>query len=233
MAEFPALPLWTDVWVADTKHLSRHERGTYLDLLILMWRTPGCRVPNDDSWLGKHLGMTPVEVVNELRPLIEEFCTKTGTSIFQKRLLHEFEFLRNQSKSQSIRAKSRWRNKKDVYPNDATGMHPAYAASGIAPTPTPTPTPEERKQAALPPISTVNGGLQPEVRDAETELFRRGREVLGQQAGGMIAKLLAAKGRNVALARAAIETASTKENPREYLAAIIRGREPDASQVII
>jgi hypothetical protein len=58
---------------------------------------------------------------------------------------------------------------------------------------------------------------------AERDLFARGREVLGTNAGGQIAKLLKAKGSNVALARSAIETASTKHNAREYLARIIRG----------
>ena len=36
--------------------------------------------------------------------------------------------------------------------------------------------------------------------------------------------LLDAKGGSIPLARAAVEQASTKEDPREYLGAIIRGR---------
>jgi hypothetical protein len=58
---------------------------------------------------------------------------------------------------------------------------------------------------------------------AERELFARGREILGKKGGGLIANLLKAKGHNVALARAAIEAASQKENPAEYLAAASRG----------
>jgi hypothetical protein len=58
---------------------------------------------------------------------------------------------------------------------------------------------------------------------AERELFARGREVLGRNGGGLIANLLKAKGRNVALARAALETASQKENPAEYVGAASRG----------
>jgi hypothetical protein len=59
--------------------------------------------------------------------------------------------------------------------------------------------------------------------DPETELFRRGREVLGKSAGGVIAQLLKAKGKPE-LARAAVEVAATKENPREYISAIIRAK---------
>jgi hypothetical protein len=65
---------------------------------------------------------------------------------------------------------------------------------------------------------------------AETDLFRRGREVLGSSAGGLIARLLKAKGGNVALARAALEQASTKSDPREYVGAIIRGAAETASE---
>jgi hypothetical protein len=57
----------------------------------------------------------------------------------------------------------------------------------------------------------------------EREYFVRGREVLGKGAGGLIGKLLKSKGGNVSLARAAIEQASQKQKPSEYVAAICRG----------
>lgn len=64
----------------------------------------------------------------------------------------------------------------------------------------------------------------------EVQFFRRGKQLLGPSAGGMLRNLLGAKNGNVPLARAALETASTKENPREYLGAIIRGREQPANE---
>jgi hypothetical protein len=75
-------------------------------------------------------------------------------------------------------------------------------------------TREEKKDAA------------PAALDPEVELFRRGRQVLGKQAGGLISKLLTAKQKNIALARAAIEQASTKSDPREYIGRIINGQKP-------
>lgn len=66
---------------------------------------------------------------------------------------------------------------------------------------------------------------------AEVDYFRRAKEVCGPTAGGLAKKLLAAKDGNIALARAAIEQASTKQEPREYLGAIIRNRDgPTAEQ---
>jgi hypothetical protein len=55
------------------------------------------------------------------------------------------------------------------------------------------------------------------------ELFDRGKQVLGQEAGGLIAKLLAFKHGNIALARAAIEQASTMDDPKVYVCWIVRG----------
>ncbi len=67
----------------------------------------------------------------------------------------------------------------------------------------------------------------PDPSVAEREYFDRGKQILGKSAGGQLAKLKTAKGGNVALARAALETASTKQNPAEYIAGVIRaGADP-------
>jgi uncharacterized protein YdaU (DUF1376 family) len=64
---------------------------------------------------------------------------------------------------------------------------------------------------------------------AEVDYFRRIKEIIGPSAGGLGKKLLDAKG-SIPLARAAVEQASTKENAREYLGAIIRNRDgPDVA----
>lgn len=57
----------------------------------------------------------------------------------------------------------------------------------------------------------------------EADLFRRGKEVLGKDAGGLVVKLLKAKNGAVPLARAAVEQASQKENPREYIGRVLSG----------
>ncbi len=64
----------------------------------------------------------------------------------------------------------------------------------------------------------------PDLSDARTRLYHRGKEVFGPRAGGLITKLLEAFGGNVALATAAVETASTKASPSEYIGGVIRNR---------
>lgn len=60
--------------------------------------------------------------------------------------------------------------------------------------------------------------------DLEKQLYDRGKEVLGEKSGGLVKNLLKAKGGDLALARAAIETASTKSNPRDYIGAIVKAK---------
>lgn len=80
---------------------------------------------------------------------------------------------------------------------------------------------EERKKDAA--------SAAPEPPSDEADLYRRGRSVLGTGSGGLVTKLLAAKGKSIPLARAAIEQASTKSDPREYIGGILRGPEKPAN----
>jgi len=58
MAEFPALPLWTDAYIADTQHLTNEEHGVYLRLLMFAWRSPDNSLPDDPMRLATMVGMT-------------------------------------------------------------------------------------------------------------------------------------------------------------------------------
>lgn len=58
MAEFPHMPLSTDAYLADTKHLRPIEHGVYLMLLMVAWRMPSTpRLPNDDRLLARYAGV--------------------------------------------------------------------------------------------------------------------------------------------------------------------------------
>jgi uncharacterized protein YdaU (DUF1376 family) len=89
MAEFPCFPLWTDAWIADTSHLTCEQEGLYLRLCYTMWRTSGCRVPNDHAWLIQHLRLRSSEA-DQLEPIIREYCTSDGNWLIQKRAKREF-----------------------------------------------------------------------------------------------------------------------------------------------
>ncbi|KKN77906.1 hypothetical protein LCGC14_0354710 [marine sediment metagenome] len=150
MAQFPSLPLWTDAYLADTGHLTDAEHGVYLQLLMMMWRTPECRVPNDDKWLARHFRRTVEEVAQTVRPVIAEFCKNDGNWIAQGRLKDEWNYCRRQSKSQSGRAKSRWRKEKSICPGDA-------ARHDVGNAPYPSPSLEDSPNGESPPIAPQNG----------------------------------------------------------------------------
>lgn len=57
MAQFPALPIWTDAYLGDTRHLTAAQHGAYFLLLITAWRTHDCALPNDDALLSKWASM--------------------------------------------------------------------------------------------------------------------------------------------------------------------------------
>jgi uncharacterized protein YdaU (DUF1376 family) len=131
MAQFPALPLWTDAYLADTGHLTDAEHGLYFQLLILLWRSPRCRIPNDDDWIGRRFpGRLPA-----IRAIICEFCQCDGNWVIQKKLAKEFSYLTVRRQKQSERAKSRWNKEKGV-------CRGSTASGNALSTPTPTPIEE-------------------------------------------------------------------------------------------
>lgn len=143
MADLPGLMMWVDAYEADTGHLSYAEHGLYLKLLFLMWRTPDCRVPDDDAWLARRMRLSVEDVAAQLRPLIGEFCQAKGGWLTQKRLSHEYVVSKEKREKKRAAAKSRWEKENDTcnsiddaHAGDAT-PHMQNAASVHAPIPIP------------------------------------------------------------------------------------------------
>lgn len=85
MAEFPALPFFTDAYLADTRHLTSEEHGAYLLLLFCAWRTRGCALKDCDKTLARIAGLTPTKW-RRLRPTISDFFEISGGFWRQKKL---------------------------------------------------------------------------------------------------------------------------------------------------
>ena len=114
MAEFPALTLWTDSYLADTRMLSTMEHGAYLLLLMEAWRRPHCDLPDDDKILARLAGLSRDEW-DEIKPTIMGFWTYDGRSKtwHQKRLRKERDAARVRSKSAKDKAAKRWNKAKN------------------------------------------------------------------------------------------------------------------------
>lgn len=217
MSQFPHLPLFTDAFIADTMHLNATETGAYLMLLMVAWRSAGCRLPDDDAKLCRYARVDP-RTWARIKPSIMEFWSLHDGFWTQKRLLSEHD------KVCKMAERARQNGKHGGRPKSLNGKgehNPAGSKSGT------------QKKAPIPiPIdNTLESNLSKDAdasqiddpAEQERDLFSRGKAVLGPKAGGMIKKLLDAKHGNLALARAAIEQASTKQNPAEFVGAIVSG----------
>jgi uncharacterized protein YdaU (DUF1376 family) len=88
MSQFPSLPLFTDAFLADTGHLSAQETGAYLLLLMMAWRLPECRLPDDDQKLSRWARVDN-RTWKRIKPAIMEFWVFEDGFWTQKRLSRE------------------------------------------------------------------------------------------------------------------------------------------------
>lgn len=88
MAQFPALPLFTDAYFADTRHLSTLESGAYLHLLMTAWRTPNCSLPDDDKTLARYAGVDG-RTWARIKTVVMAFWSLENGEWVQKRLSKE------------------------------------------------------------------------------------------------------------------------------------------------
>jgi len=193
---------WMPLYVAD--YLRDTRRLTAAEhgaylLLIMEYWTSGA-LPDDDKQLCRIACMSAGEW-RRARPNIEGFF-QAGWK--HKRI--DAELAKSAEISSKRSASAKQKHSKSTANAEQLDTHAGATSQ-----------PQSQKDAA------------PAAPDPEVELFNRGRAVLGKQSGGLISKLLAAKQKNVALARAAIEQASTKSNPREYIGGIIRGKQNDSA----
>lgn len=163
MAEFPALPLWTDAYMADTLDLSLEEHGLYLLMLMLAWRRPDCALPNDMPWLKRSLsaccaGGVHGHTFNARVPKILErfFRLQDDGKWHQKRLDKERLYLRKRSDLGRQNAVKRWSKQSQTeLKSFSKGSQTTTqfvqdqlvtTCDPYAPTPTPTPTPISKKE---------------------------------------------------------------------------------------
>lgn len=92
MSAFPSLPLFTDAFIADTGHLSAQETGAYLMLMMVAWRSPECRLPDNDDKLARWARVDRRTWLR-IKSTVLEFWTLDDGFWTQKRLSKEREFV--------------------------------------------------------------------------------------------------------------------------------------------
>ncbi|KQP53054.1 YdaU family protein [Methylobacterium sp. Leaf106] len=144
MSAFPSLPLFTDAYIADTAHLTNEEHGAYLRLLMFAWRSPDCRLPDDDARITRMLGLT-AKRWSSLKPAVMAFWSLDDGFWTQKRLTREHEFVTE--KVEKKRAAGKQGGRPKSLENNDLGKASGYEngkqneSERKAPTPTPINTP--------------------------------------------------------------------------------------------
>lgn len=235
------MPFYVGDFLADTMHLSAIETGIYVRLLLHCWQHK--TIPTDNKKLSLIAHCDP-RLWHQYRETVLAFFDIVDASTMQhKRVsaeLHRSEEISSKRKAAALQKHSksspiaeqlhtqlqphtqlpRKKERKQDAPNGALGF-----------------SERDCRTAELDLLTEAVNGQRADLPDGskaelERQLFRRGKQVLGPDTGGLIKKLLHAKQGVVAHAQAAIEMASTKESPREYVGAIIRGQvSPEAEQI--
>lgn len=143
MAEFPALTLWTDAYLGDTRHLSQAEHGGYLLLLMTAWRSEDCSLPDDNVLLAKWAGCDRRTWARQ-QPIIMAFWTRGEDGRWrQKRLYAEWLYQRDLSnkRAEAGRESGRVRLLSKALKDIERGRTKQQANGEQTRTPSPSPSP--------------------------------------------------------------------------------------------
>lgn len=147
MAEFPALPLWTDAYLGDTRHLSTLEHGAYLLLLMTAWRSKETSLPDDDRLLAKYAGLGPRQWAS-VRPVLEAFYTIENGKWIQFRLVDEKHLLQSKREAAAANGRASALKRKGRHSTERVAGEDAGDQRGVngcpTTTPTATPIPEDK-----------------------------------------------------------------------------------------
>ncbi|MEC4590553.1 DUF1376 domain-containing protein [Nitrospirillum amazonense] len=200
VAQFPALPLWTDAFIADTTHLTAEETGGYIMLLMCAWRRPDCDLPDDDVLL-QRWSRIGARRWPKVRDRVMSFWTLADGRWTQKRLAREHEFVSHRRSVLSANAKAKHRKNKET----PSAIGEQNACKTNAPTPTPI---------------FLTGAEAPSSLEKQT--FDLGRQLLGRAAGGLVTKLRRHHHDDWNAVLQTLRLASEKAAPAEYVGAILR-----------
>lgn len=215
-----------DAWDEGTVELTLEEEAAYLRLCHQMYRRKG-PVPNSDRMLCSLWRCHQ----NKARPLLQKLIAKGKIAVTADggltnlRVLGELEARAEVSKSraesgrtggtksghvrrtQGTRAPHTRETLEDAQSNllkiNNTNEAKRSREEKIR---------KEEKEDAAPSAASTRAEL-------EREFFRKGKQLCGKNAGGLLATLLKSRQQDIGLAMAVLDAAAMKQDPREYVAA--------------
>ena len=224
MADFPAMPLFTDAYIADTQHLTNEEHGIYLRLLMFAWRTQDCALPNDDKRLATMVGLS-VGRWTKIKPTILEFFTEDHGKLIQKKQKKVREKVKKQTSQKQKAANARWHPKslKDKDTDDAGAEQPDMLDSSSR---------NANQNHNHKNVSKDTGSADPKkVLFDQVPLLMDWGCKSEKAARSMIGRLLKSCGEDPEAAYARILDAKSKAAPLDWLGGVLRRQKDDESSV--
>lgn len=222
MADYPAMPLFTDAYIADTQHLTNEEHGIYLRLLMFSWRTQDCALPNDDKRLATMVGLTPGRWA-KLKPTILEFFTENDGKLVQKKQQKVREKVASQRKQKQIASNARWHPKslKDKETNDADAGQPDLLGNSSR---------NANQNQNHKNVSKDTGSVDPKkLLFDQVDLLKSWGCKTDKAARSMIGRLLRCCDDNAETAYARILDAKSKAAPLDWLGGVLRRKKEEES----
>lgn len=185
MAEFPALPLFTDAYLADTRHLTAEEHGAYLLLLMCAWRTRGCALKDCDQTLARTVGVTRARW-RKIKPVLMEFFTVDGGLWQQKKLSEVYRGVEErvaknrQNGAKGGRAKARKVSRASTGASTGVSSGISNGTSKNLPTKSQNQTPEPDREAVKTAAAAAGldgDGLQVKARTVVSEWLAAGADI--------------------------------------------------------
>lgn len=131
MADFPALPLWTDAYLADLHpRLTLEQHGCMILMMQFAWRSPDCRLPDDDAKLARMLGVSRAKWA-KLRPVMAEIWNVKANFWSQKRLTKEHDYVVGRRERYSERGRKGGEAK--ALKHKESGLHQEDESTGQEP----------------------------------------------------------------------------------------------------
>ena len=92
MSKLPSMPLFTDVFISDTVHLTNEEIGIYIKLLCFAWTKNGGGIVNDANANFRICGAYSKREQDLVTKIINEFFYLENDKWYNARLKKEWQY---------------------------------------------------------------------------------------------------------------------------------------------
>ena len=170
------LPIWVDAFQRDTQHLEADEVGALVLIMMAMWSRESCDLPDDDKRLARIANVSPRLWKTRIGPVIREFLTVDGTTVFYSQVRKEAAYTERQGQRQSDRKTGK------KCSNHLEYMQQDTSADMSADGPQNHPTQQPNNPTYIPTADAVGGDAPvcSPADDTKKQFWNRAKSYLGQ-----------------------------------------------------